>query len=85
MWALLVPAAVVVWLIVSGAHVPRRVLASPTIRDVPCGTCCEGYGRFHECDSEAYCPCNQPMLHTTLAGVIDRLERECEVGPYARP
>lgn len=58
-------------------------MSAHLIIDVPCGSCVEGYDRFHECASEMFCPCDRGHLHKTLAARIDELERECKVGPYS--
>lgn len=56
-------------------------MSRPSITDVPCGSCVEGYSGPHECEAEMFCPCDRS--HKTLAQRIDELEQECKVGPYA--
>lgn len=38
-------------------------LAKVDIRDVPCGSCVEGYDGPHVCEAPDYCPCDRAAAH----------------------
>lgn len=45
-------------------------MASPDIRDVPCVSCQNGYGKPHTCDIPDHCPCDKKEEHQVSATPI---------------